>query len=84
MYVYRLGGDEYIVLGHNVGEAELSKAVARFKENLAKTPYYCAIGSSFRVDKNEAVENLIKRAEEKMYQDKEEFYKNAKFERRKA
>ena len=35
-------------------------------------------------NKDVSVEDLLKEAEKKMYEDKERFYKNSSFERRKA
>ena len=84
MYVYHLGGDEYLVLANNSNEQEIIACVERFKEELAKTTYYCSIGYAYRHDKNTQILDLLKEAEKNMYLDKEEFYKNAKFERRKA
>lgn len=85
MYVYRLGGDEYIILCHNGTEEDIIQTVAAFKEGMSKTTYYCSYGYSYRKNnKNASVEDLLKEAEEKMYQDKERFYKNSSFERRKA
>lgn len=85
MYAYRLGGDEYILLCINGTENDIINTVAKFKEELKKTDYYCSYGYSYRTDKkNVSVEDLIKEAEIKMYQDKERFYKNSPFERRKA
>ena len=83
MYAYRLGGDEFTVVVNNSSEEEIQKAITKFKENLAKTPYHCSIGYAHRQDKNIDFIDLLKEAEKKMYQDKEEFYKNANFERRK-
>ena len=84
MYVYRLGGDEYILLCINGEESDIIETVAKFKEGLSKTPYHCSYGYSYRSSKNESVEELIKEAERKMYEDKERFYKSSSFERRKA
>ena len=85
MYVYRLGGDEYIILCHNGSENDIIETVTKFKELLKKTDYYCSYGYSYRSkDKTVSVEDLLKEAEKKMYEDKERFYKNSPFERRKA
>ena len=85
MYVYRLGGDEYIILCHSGSENDIIETVTKFKELLKKTDYYCSYGYSYRSkDKTVTVEDLLKEAEKKMYEDKERFYKNSPFERRKA
>ena len=85
MYVYRLGGDEYIILCHNGTEEDIIETVTRFKELINKTEYYCSYGYSYRSkNKDVTVTDLLKEAEKKMYEDKERFYKNAKFERRVA
>ena len=85
MYVYRLGGDEYIILCHNGSEEDIIQTVTAFREGIKKTEYHCSYGYSYRSkDKSLSVEELLKEAEKKMYEDKERFYKNASFERRKA
>ena len=84
MYVYRMGGDEFIAIANSSSEAEITKSIAKFKESLSKTQYHCAVGYACRKDNKESFIDLLKRAEEKMYQDKEQFYKNSNFERRKA
>ena len=85
MYVYRLGGDEYILICHNGTEEDIIQTVIKFKENLKKTEYYCSYGYSYRSkNSNVSVEDMFKEAERKMYEDKERFYKNSPFERRKA
>ena len=84
MYVYRLGGDEYIVLSYGGSEADIIETVNEFKERIKDTGYHCSYGYSYRQDKNATVEDLIKEAERKMYEDKERFYKNSSFERRKV
>ena len=84
MYAYRLGGDEFVVIANSSSEAEITKSIARFKENLSKTNYHCSVGYACRKTGKESFEELLKEAEKKMYKDKEEFYQHASFERRKA
>ena len=84
MYAYRLGGDEFLVLALDSDEESLQEAVKRFKEKVAETSYHCSIGYSYRSDRNQPIDNLLKDAEKKMYEDKAEFYKNSSIERRKA
>lgn len=84
MYPYRLGGDEFIVLVKGGNEEELQEVVQVFREELSKTSYHCSVGASYRKGRNITLKELIKESEKVMYKDKEEFYKNAKIERRKA
>ena len=84
MYAYRLGGDEYIVLAVNCSEESINETLHDFKEAIAKSDYYCSTGMSFRKDSNTSITDLIKEAEQNMYKDKAEFYKNSPFERRKS
>ncbi len=84
MYAYRLGGDEYIVIANNCPEDEIKKTIDKFKYLLSATAYRCSIGYAYRSDKNQSFADLLKEAEKKMYEDKAEFYKTAKIERRKA
>lgn len=84
MYAYRLGGDEFIVIVTGKEENDISEVVSLFKEEIAKTNYHCSVGCSYRQGRDMPVKALIKESEKAMYEAKEEFYKNAKFERRKA
>ena len=85
VYAYRLGGDEFTILAVNYSEPKIQMIVNQIKEDLGKTEYYCSVGYAIKdPTKEETIEELLRRAEEQMYLDKEEFYKDAKFERRKA
>ena len=84
MYAYRLGGDEFLILANNVTEESLMQTIQKFKENLAKTPYYCSVGYAYSPDNSQSIDDLIRLAEEKMYLEKNEFYKHAEFDRRKV
>lgn len=83
MYAYRLGGDEFIVLAINDTEANLSKALNDIKLRLAGSPYSVSAGYAVRNEANQTFDDLYRAAETMMYQDKEAFYKNSPFERRK-
>ena len=84
MYAYRLGGDEFVLIVNSGNEEDIQQVVNKVKKYLKGTPYFCSIGYAYRNDKSLSFDDLLKEAERKMYEDKEEFYKNAKFERRKT
>ena len=85
LYAYRLGGDEFTILAVNYSEEKIQLIINQIKEDLEKTEYYCSIGYAIKeAGKEETLDELLRRAEENMYRDKEEFYKDAKFERRKV
>lgn len=82
MYVYRLGGDEFLVLAVNEPESKIINTMSKIREELAKTDYSCALGYAYRDDKSITVETLLKDAEKKMYLDKDAYYKTSKIKRR--
>lgn len=84
MYAYRLGGDEFVVLVRGGKEEDVLETIETFKNELSQTTYKCSIGYSHRVGRDISLKQLLKEAEKAMYADKEEFYKNAELERRKA
>ncbi len=72
---YRVGGDEFLILYRNADESVVENAVSAMREELAKTPYSCAFGYSMRMA-GEAVDEVIRRADDEMYRNKEEMKKN--------
>ena len=84
MYAYRLGGDEFLIFVTGGDEELLTQTVDKFKTYLKITKYHCSIGYAYRKNRSMNITDLMKQAEEAMYRDKEEFYKDAKFERRKV
>lgn len=84
MYAYRLGGDEFIVLVNHDKEEDVIYAIALMKKEFDKANYHCSIGYSYRRDKGMTFIDMVKDSEKKMYQDKDEYYKTATIERRKA
>lgn len=53
------------------------------KAKMKEEKFHCSIGYAYK-DANQTIEELSKIAEERMYKDKSEFYKNSHIERRKA
>ena len=83
MYAYRLGGDEFIILVIGETDQKVSEFLENFKKDIKNSKYYCSIGYALRKDCNDDVKKMMSKSEEAMYKDKEAFYKNSKFERRK-
>lgn len=67
--VYRIGGDEFMILYFNMNDAEVSKDVERMRALIGKTPYVCAFGQA-AVAKDESIEETVHRADKAMYEDK--------------
>ena len=84
MYAYRLGGDEFLVIANNCSKEDIEKTISVFKEKLGQTKYYCSVGYAYDESKLLSVEELMQEAEKVMYQEKNNFYTNSPFERRKV
>lgn len=71
-HVYRIGGDEFLVFT----ESDLSsvqKKAASAKEKASKSGYHVSVGAASAKEKAD-VSAVIKTAEERMYEDKKQYY----------
>ena len=86
--IYRIGGDEFAAVYINRDEAVIEKEVNNAKSSLASETVPDFMNLSFsrgiaRYKKGEPFRELILRADQMMYKDKQEHYKQAGFDRRK-
>lgn len=72
--VYRIGGDEFVILCRRVTEDEVKQLIELIQKNLSKTKYKCAIGYSFHPEATESIDEMMKESDEKMYSDKAAYY----------
>lgn len=83
MYIYRLGGDEFIILCLKSNKKQVESVIASIKEKMHETEYFCSIGYAIKEQGEDTLDSLFVASEEKMYEDKKEFYKNhPKYDRR--
>lgn len=66
--VYRIGGDEFIMLFSITDEEEIKKRIEIMRQELSNTPYSCAFGYAMRHE--ESVSDVLKKADSNMYEDK--------------
>ena len=67
--VYRVGGDEFIILFINTDEEGLKKVVDEMRRNMDETSYTCAFGYAPKTQL-EDLQAVIHTADERMYLDK--------------
>lgn len=72
--VFRIGGDEYVVLGSNIEEDKVREMLQSVREAVEAAGYHVATGMTFRRQTETNVESMIKQAEMGMYEDKEAYY----------
>ncbi len=71
--LYRIGGDEFCILCFDKGshiESHLEKMITEIHEEVHNAGYTCAMGLAVKTP-DESLEELIKRADEIMYKNKE-------------
>jgi diguanylate cyclase (GGDEF)-like protein len=76
-YIYRMGGDEFLVFAKNTKQEHIKKNIDTFMEQLKPKGYNVAIGMSYR-DQNVSCEEMVREAEIRMYEAKAEYYQNKK------
>ena len=74
-YIYRMGGDEFLVFVNNVEQEQVKKNIEAFVEQLKITDYNVAIGMSYR-KQNVNCEEMVREAEIRMYEAKAQYYQN--------
>ena len=85
MCVYRLSGDEFLILMYQGKLADLESTVEVIRKKLASSNYSAAIGY-FYYEKEDGItyKDALKKAEELMYEDKNIYYKESGHDRRKS
>ena len=71
--VYRVGGDEFMILCIRSGGNDAEKLVTRIRDSVDETDYFCSVGRCIR-EHGESFEDLAKRADEEMYNEKARYY----------
>ena len=81
-HVYRIGGDEFVILCRNINEEELKLLIERIKKNVSKTKYSCSIGYCYSSEENKDLEEMVKQSDLMMFEDKAKYYKETGLDRR--
>lgn len=79
--VYRIGGDEFLVLDDSREEEEFHTAVQELRQKMKEHGISCSMGVSFR-GKNCGVKEQFDEADQRMYQEKRNFYSVQEHDRR--
>ena len=72
--VYRMGGDEFLVLCDNTPQPDFEQSVAQLRVFLAESNCELSIGSLWTADTSQDIRTLIQKADDLMYQDKRKYY----------
>lgn len=79
--VYRLGGDEFLVIARQTKQDDFEMRAERAREFLEQSDYSMAFGIYFAYDPL-LLESAVRIADERMYEDKRNFYQGRKQESR--
>ena len=84
-HLFRIGGDELLVLCPDTTEKQLREKTAQLREDLKAKSVVLAIGTAFRPElSGRGVDELIKTAEKQMYEDKSRYYREHGLDRRRS
>jgi diguanylate cyclase (GGDEF)-like protein len=72
--IYRIGGDEFVALCFYKDKTNVQSFITQAKEKLAETKYTCSFGFVYNDYKNDLYK-LYKKADKKMYIEKEAYHK---------
>ena len=73
--VYRAGGDEFMIIAHDMGEEILAQRLAKLDEQMDKDNVSLSVGS-YVVHEGEDIRTAMRIADERMYADKKVYYDN--------
>ena len=71
---YRIGGDEFVIFSKYEKQDILSKKLEQLKNMIEAKNYHISVGTAYRSDFKESIEQTIVNAEAAMYRDKQAFY----------
>ena len=73
--VYRIGGDEFVVVCRKISEYDVVKITRRIHELVDATKYSCSIGYSYTSDGKKSIDELLSESDANMYKEKQQYYK---------
>lgn len=82
--IFRIGGDEFLVLLHDITEEELHKKTALLRQTMPDYKLVMALGVVWRPQCGHNILELLKEADQNMYFDKSNYYKQFPNERRRS
>lgn len=82
-YIYRTGGDEFVVFVPDAGEADIQEQSKELAASLEKMDYHISVGIQWQ-EKVLSMSSLIKEAEKKMYAEKKRYYQQEAHDRRRT
>ena len=73
--LYRVGGDEFVIVCRRISYLEVSQLVERIEKNVADSKYSCSIGYSYSADGTKPIDTLLKESDNMMYEEKARYHK---------
>lgn len=80
--VYRLGGDEFMVVCRKTSMEEVDLVIERIRRYVGSTRYRCSIGYCYSDKENKSIKEMVKVSDEMMYADKAHYYETTGDRRR--
>lgn len=72
---YRVGGDEFIALFFQADEAEINHALEKFETAVQQDGLSVSIGLAVRQNARDSLDELIRKSDQKMYENKSSYYR---------
>jgi len=72
--VYRIGGDEFTIFYFTKDDFRIKEDLVHMRKRLAETPFSCAFGYALVQDRKD-IEEVVKKADQAMYENKAELKK---------
>ena len=80
--VFRIGGDEFIIVCRKSSKVELDQLIERIKDNVSETSYSCSIGYCYSEKEAKSIEEMARESDKMMYADKAFYYSKTGKDRR--
>ena len=71
--IYRIGGDEFLVFSENKSKEDVEEAIKLLNSKVEEMNYHISIGMDF-CKRNVDTEELVTKAEKRMYEEKAKYY----------
>ena len=73
--IYRVGGDEFVIVCRKCKEQDVQALASRIHENVAKTKYSCSVGYCYSKTGSSSIDEMLTASDENMYAEKMRYYK---------